>query len=325
MRHISLPVTSIRFFNKYFSLVPTKRYFSQSYDGTPHSLAHSDLGDAALVKNIETVDLAFDIHKANDPIGPPLIFLHGLFGSKANNRSISRQLVKKIQRDIYCLDLRNHGDSPHHHIHNYPSMAADVEKFIRDRKIENSIVIGHSMGAKTAMALVLRNKNICKGMVAVDNAPVDFTFGGTGFSKFGKYIKQLKKIESKELKSLKECDEILAEVEDQLPVRQFLMTNLKKKENGKGYYCRVPLDIMGKELDNVSSWPFNYTKSRWNGNSLFIRGTQSAYVADEYISSIGLFYPSFELEDVDAGHWLISEKPHEFLNILSRWIERHEE
>jgi pimeloyl-ACP methyl ester carboxylesterase len=42
------------------------------------------------------VELAYDLHisdqcKANpDTCKPPILFLHGLFGSKANNRTISK-------------------------------------------------------------------------------------------------------------------------------------------------------------------------------------------------------------------------------------------
>jgi hypothetical protein len=45
---------------------------------------------------ITPVDLAYDLHisdhcKANpDDCKPPIVFLHGLFGSKANNRTISK-------------------------------------------------------------------------------------------------------------------------------------------------------------------------------------------------------------------------------------------
>jgi pimeloyl-ACP methyl ester carboxylesterase len=45
---------------------------------------------------ITPVDLAYDLHvsdkcKANpDACKPPILFLHGLFGSKANNRTISK-------------------------------------------------------------------------------------------------------------------------------------------------------------------------------------------------------------------------------------------
>jgi hypothetical protein len=35
-------------------------------------------------------------------------------------------------------------------------------------------------------------------------------------------------------------------------------------------------------------------------------------VPDEVIPAIGQFFPRFELVDIDAGHWLISENPEAF-------------
>ncbi|ODQ48726.1 hypothetical protein PICMEDRAFT_14256 [Pichia membranifaciens NRRL Y-2026] len=306
-----------------------RRYVSR-YDGTPGSLGHSDLGEAALDSKIETVELVFDKHvpPANLPAPlaplPPIVFLHGLFGSRANNRSVSRQLAKRLNTDVYCLDLRNHGDSPHNARHDYPAMAADVERFIAAQGLQRPVLVGHSMGAKCAMAVTLRRPELCAGLVAVDNAPVNFTGGATGFSKFGQYIRQLQKIERDRthMHTMKDCDRVLAEVEDKLPVRQFLETNLKKRAGGHaGYYSRVPLDIMAAQIDNVSSWPFNSDKTRWNGPTLVVRGLKSAYVADEFLHAVALFFPRFTAVDIDAGHWLISEKPKEFMDCVARWID----
>lgn len=53
---------------------------------------------------------------------------------------------------------------------------------------------------------------------------------------------------------------------------------------------------------------------RFDGASLFIRGTRSRYVKDESLKVVKAFFPAFELEDIDAGHWLISENPEAFKN-----------
>ncbi|KAG7814273.1 hypothetical protein KL921_000547 [Ogataea angusta] len=295
------------------------------YDGTPKSLAHSDLGRTALDKEITSVELAYERYSPRSPTtNNPIIFLHGLFGSKTNNRTVSKQLVNTLDRDVYCLDLRNHGDSPHSERHDYPSLAADVERFVEDHDLIDPILIGHSMGAKTAMAVCLRRPELCSMLVSIDNAPVDFTAGGTGFSKFGIYIKQLKKIQGDpSLKSLKDCDNILAQVESNPAVRQFLLTNIKRSVNQ--FTSRVPLDILAKSLDNISGWPFNYEISRWTRPALFIRGKQSPYIADEYLASVGLFFPNFVVKDVDAGHWLISEKPKEFVSLVTNWVQTAED
>ena len=41
--------------------------------------------------------------------GPPVVVLHGLFGSSANWRSVARALAPHHR--VLCVDLRNHGQS----------------------------------------------------------------------------------------------------------------------------------------------------------------------------------------------------------------------
>lgn len=282
---------------------------------------------------IETVPLAHDLHKApKESFKSPLVILHGLFGSKMNNRTISKQIAARLNRDVYCLDLRNHGDSPHHQRHDYPALAADVEQFCLTRQLEKPILIGHSMGAKTVMAAALRRPSLARLMISVDNAPVDFTHGATGFSKFGKYVRQLIKITNQRhpiLKTMKEADAVLNEVEESLPVRQFLLTNIKRDAKAADgdlvLKAKVPLETLGKNLHNISAFPFDPNQRQWSGPTLFVRGEKSSYVSDEMLPEIGRFFPAFQTKDIDAGHWLISEKPKEFVDIVCEWIERMED
>ncbi len=56
--------------------------------------------------------------------GPPLIIVHGLYGSGDNWVSIARDLSDRFE--VYVVDQRNHGQSPHSDIHDYPSMRDDL-------------------------------------------------------------------------------------------------------------------------------------------------------------------------------------------------------
>jgi pimeloyl-ACP methyl ester carboxylesterase len=75
----------------------------------------------------------------------------------------------------------------------------------------------------------------------------------------------------------------------------------------------VPLDILAKSLDHLGDFPYkNPSEVRFGKPALFIRGTKSKYVPDEMIPLIGQFFPMFELVDIEAGHWVISENPEAF-------------
>ncbi|RFU33880.1 hypothetical protein B7463_g2454, partial [Scytalidium lignicola] len=188
-------------------------------------------------------------------------------------------------------------------------MADDVAHFIEHHKLNEPTLIGHSMGAKTAMTLALRSPDMVRDIVSVDNAPIDAALLGT----FARYIQGMKKVEDAGVTRQGEADKILQDYEDNLPIRQFLLTNLYKPQGEKTYKFRIPLKILGTGLDNLGDFPYkNPDERRFNKPALFVRGTKSHYIADEAIPIIGRFFPKFELVDIDAGHWVISEQPEEF-------------
>ncbi|TGO60121.1 hypothetical protein BCON_0038g00370 [Botryotinia convoluta] len=270
-----------------------------------------------------TVSLAFDLHepaKASSNAPRAIIFMHGLFGSKKNNRSISKALARDLGRPVYAVDLRNHGDSPHHPKHDYTAMAADVAGFINEHKLTGPTLIGHSMGAKTAMALALESPEMVEDIVSVDNAPIDAAL----LSNFAKYIQGMKKIEDAGVSKQTEADKILQDYEEELPIRQFLLGNLVRTED-KTQKFKVPLKIIGAALDNLGDFPFKDPDSiRFNKPTLFVRGTRSHYVPDEALPIIGKFFPRFEVADIDAGHWVISEKPEEFRQAVVEFLKPKE-
>lgn len=164
------------------------------------------------------------------------------------------------------------------------------------------------MGAKIVMAVALRNKVDIGSIIPVDNAPVDAALK----SDFAKYTVGMRKIEESGVKSLKEADKILADYEESVPVRQFLLTNLMRGEDGTQRF-KVPLRYLINALDKLGDFPFkDPDDARWGGPTLIVRGTNSHYVADDMLPLCGRFFPKFELTSIEAGHWVISEKPEEF-------------
>ncbi|EWC45126.1 hypothetical protein DRE_06265 [Drechslerella stenobrocha 248] len=300
-----------------------------------------------------TVDMAYNLHRpptGGDDKREPIIFMHGLFGSKANNRGISKAFAKELNRCVYALDLRNHGDSPHAQSHTYPAMAEDVEQFIRDHALENPTLIGHSMytaptltgkkerkeqpanqfvhshthrGAKVAMSVALRSPSLLQDIVVVDNAPVSAQLG----RQFGLYAQAMARIEATPIVNAKEADDILAAYEPVVEIRQFLLTNLLKPtpENDR-FRWRVPVRVLSEALDAIADFPFTpgagpgFTKP-----ALFVRGTKSKYVADETIPLIGEFFPRFQLRDVEAGHWVTSENPEGFKKVCLEFFRREKD
>ncbi|KAI0490752.1 alpha beta hydrolase fold family [Xylaria cf. heliscus] len=278
------------------------------------------------------VPLVFDHHAAPNSDrhrqDAPIIFMHGLFGSKKNNRSVSKVLARDLKRHVYAIDLRNHGESPHANRHDYVAMADDVAGFISEHGLKEPTLIGHSMGAKTAMTLALDQPSLITDLVSVDNAPVDATLSRN----FATYIRGMRHIEEAGATRQSEADKILASYEADVGIRQFLLGNLYRTpaaasgdagaaEQKNVVKFRIPLDTLAKSLDNLGDFPFrNPDERRFEKPALFVRGTHSKYVPDEVIPVIGRFFPRFELVDIEAGHWVISEKPAEFLKSVIEFL-----
>lgn len=201
-------------------------------------------------------------------------------------------------------------------------MAADVADFIRQHGLKGPTLIGHSMGAKTAMTLALHEPDLVANLVAVDNAPVDARLG----SDFARYIRGMKKIDEADVTRQADADKILEPYEKSLTIRQFLLGNLHRPSDGsKTQKFRVPLHVLAKALDHLGDFPFkDPSEVRFVKPALFIRGTHSKYVPDEVIPLIGQFFPKFELVDVEAGHWVISENPEAFRQAVVHFLEPKE-
>lgn len=93
-----------------------------------------------------------------------------------------------------------------------------------------------------------------------------------------------------------------------------MLTNLERPSpEEKTQRFRIPLDILGRSLDNLGDFPYkNPTEVRFEKPALFVRGTRSHYVPDDVLPLVGQFFPRFQLVNIDAGHWLISEEPEAF-------------
>lgn len=236
----------------------------------------------------------------------PLIIIHGLYGSAANFRG----LVKFYADDfiVFCIDLRNHGNSPHSDDITYSLMAEDVIEFMDDQGIKKAHILGHSMGGKTAMQLALNHPERVDKLVIGDIAPVEYPHHHETI------FEGLLAIPVANIERRSEAQQILKHYVDEPGVRLFLLTNLVRADDGNGFKWRINLPALIGEYKNIQAAPEGIS---YEGETLFIRGANSDYIADEYVPETLEFFPNAKIATIDdCGHWLHSEKPQEFSKIL---------
>lgn len=233
---------------------------------------------------------------------PPLVLLHGLFGSSTNWRGVARRLCE--DRRVLAMDMRNHGRSFNDETMTYPQMAGDILDTLGARGIERADLLGHSMGGKAAMVAALEQPERVDHLVVVDIAPVIYTHTHVPL------VEAMMKLDVDGLQSRAEADGKLAgDIEDRM-VRQFLLQSLEKTRDG--YRWRLNLDALRRAMDELIGFP-DLDGRTFDGPVLFLYGADSDYVQVEQRPRIERYFPNAEYAAVeDAGHWVHADQP-EFL------------
>jgi len=241
--------------------------------------------------------------------GKPMIILHGLFGSSDNWLTQAKLFSGSYK--VYTVDQRNHGQSPHSDTFDYLSFVSDLAEFVDDHSIANPVVIGHSMGGKTAMNFALAHPDKIDRLIVVDISPKAYNL------EHYTIVKGLLAIPIEKITSRNEADEILSQHVPEPDVRQFLLKNLQRKPDG-GFSWKINLKIISEKLANIGL--DLQVKGSFEKPTLFIRGVKSKYVPDSDWDRILQVFPNAKLETMETGHWVQAEKPQEFADIVTRWL-----
>jgi pimeloyl-ACP methyl ester carboxylesterase len=238
-----------------------------------------------------------------------LIIMHGLFGNLNNWHSLANEIGEVVR--VVTVDQRNHGKSPHSDHFNYVEMAADIEELTTDLGIEQAIVMGHSMGAKTAMYFTMQHPDKTAGLIAVDMAPRQYDH------LFEEIFHALTTFDPSIYNSRTAADAAFAELLPGTGVRQFLLQNLERDDAG-GFTWRMNLPVLHRDYNKIAS---GVAGDGYEGPALFLRGAESGYVKDEDMEVIQAFFPAAELVTIArAGHWVHADNPTDLKQEVIRFV-----
>ncbi|MFD3002209.1 alpha/beta fold hydrolase [Pontibacter toksunensis] len=243
--------------------------------------------------------------------GQPLLIMHGLFGTLDNWQTLAKRLAEHY--NVFLVDLRNHGRSPHNEEHNYDVMADDVLRLIDELQIPTPAIMGHSMGGKVAMKFALKYPTRLTKLIVVDIAPKAYP------PHHDEIIEALQSVNLEGVTSRSEVDEQLAQHIKEEYVRLFLMKNLHRKEDNTLAW-RMNLDAIEKNYEHVAAGitadvPFKKS-------TLFIKGGRSSYIQPEDIyGSIEHLFTLVEVETIpEAGHWVHAQSPDKVYDLVTRFL-----
>jgi pimeloyl-ACP methyl ester carboxylesterase len=245
--------------------------------------------------------------------GKPLVILHGLFGSLDNWFSLAKSFSDK--HHIYLVDQRNHGQSPHSDTHTYEGMAEDLFEFFQEHGLKKAILIGHSMGGKTAMKFAAAHSDLLEKLVVVDmgvkNYPVHHDL----------IIRAMQALDLERISSRSEAEEqlhfLLDEEESTI---QFLLKNIyrQKQEDGSANYAwRFNLDVLADDIEEMGLPILSGSEVE----TLFLYGTQSKYILEEDKPEIRALFPHVSFQSLNTGHWVHAQDPEGFVEAVKSFID----
>jgi pimeloyl-ACP methyl ester carboxylesterase len=265
-------------------------------------------------------------HQKYGESGPPLVILHGLYGSGDNWVTIARELSARFE--VFVVDQRNHGRSPHSAVHDYPSMRDDLKKFLDAEGIDRAVFIGHSMGAKAIMFFAAEWPERLQAMVSVDMAPRayhELAVESRSAANHGKMIDAMLQLDLAGAESREELDRALKTSIGSERVRSFLLKNVQRDRSGK-FHWRINLPALRANLDRILDG-LDEQKIRAQGGIrgfpvLFIAGGKSDYIRPNDHFLIQTLFPGAAIVTIpEAGHWVHVEQPALLLKTLNYFLQ----
>lgn len=229
--------------------------------------------------------------------GPPLVLIHGLFGSLENLGGLARPLAERFR--VYSVDLPNHGRSPHSEGATLASMAAQLSQWLQERGLASARLLGHSLGGKVAMELALSQPEKVERLLVMDIAPSAYK------NRHQSVFEGLQAIQPERLATRAEAEEILNGHVAEPGVRSFLLKNLVK--SGSGFQWRMNLPELARAYPQLIA---ENRSGSFTAPTLFVKGGRSDYLQEQHGPDVHSRFPHAQFKVVaDAGHWLHAEKP----------------
>lgn len=239
--------------------------------------------------------------------------LHGLFGMLDNWQSHGKIWAAMGYR-VHLIDQRNHGRSFHSREHSYDNMSDDLEDYMDHHGIDSAVVLGHSMGGKTAMKFACEHEDRVDKLIVVDIAPRFYP------THHDEIIRALNSVDFEKVSTRKEVQQILEPIVGDAGTVQFLMKSLHWAEPGKLAY-RFNLPVLEEQIENIGeALP---AQSEYHGPVLFVKGGDSGYIASNDAENIRSHFPEASIETIDhAGHWVHAQKAADFSACVNAFLEK---
>lgn len=254
--------------------------------------------------------------------GPPLIILHGLYGSSDNWVTIAKNIRESFT--VYLPDQRNHGRSPHDNTHDYDSMRDDLFELTSDLKLNKFFLAGHSMGGKTAISFAIKWPEMIYGLLVADISP--FINENAMHSAYNQHIAILRTILSIDLSKIstrKEVESLLSDKISSEKVRGFILKNLQRTKDNN-FEWKINVSSLLKNLEKIMEGidlREDLQQQVTGFPVTFLKGEDSGYLPYGDFRGIQKVFPAAKFKKIaNAGHWIHTDRPDEVIKYLKELL-----
>ena len=243
--------------------------------------------------------------------GKPFIILHGFLGMGDNWKTLAKQF-SNLGFQVHLVDQRNHGRSFHDSEFNYEVLAADLKQYCSHHTINNMVLLGHSMGGKTAMLFAALYPELISKLIVADISPRFYPVHHDAI------MEGLCSLNFEEISSRKEAEIQLSNYVSDAGTRQFLLKNIYRISPSV-LGLRINLKVLKTNVSEVGeALPSNLNFQK---DTLFLRADKSEYISTQDEALIKHQFPTAVVKTIsNAGHWLHAENPVEFFNSVCTFI-----
>jgi esterase len=255
--------------------------------------------------------------------GPPLVILHGLYGSSDNWVSMAKSISDSFT--VIIPDQRNHSLSGHSEKHDYDSMKEDLNELVMELRLNRFFLAGHSMGGKTAVNFALSWPEKLYGLIIADISP--FAEKSRFEEEYNQHFQILNSMLTINLSGITSRSEIESKLVKQIQsekIRGLILKNLKR-DSDNSFSWKINASALLRNLDRIMDpiEPGEVGKKEITGFPVyFLKGENSDYLREIDFAGILEVFPAAEFIVIPgAGHWVHTDNPEAVKQCLLRLLE----
>lgn len=256
----------------------------------------------------------------NKESGKKLVFLHGVMGFSANWRRIARAFEQDYEVLVY--DQRGHGRSFRPAVGYAPeNYADDLKNIIDELGWDQVYLVGHSMGGRAAYVFASKHPDRVTQLVIEDIGPSMYPEGASFITKLIDAV-PVPFADKKTARAWfdKDFQEIFSTHRKREQLAEYLYANLTENEKKEAVWRFYEPGIresveQGRAAElwddiGVLSMP-----------TLVVRGEFSSDLPRDVFERMLSMNPTIQgVEIKGAGHWIHSDKPELFIDVLKRFF-----